>query len=77
MECASVRFASPVRPHCCAAFCTAMRSTRPSVAAAARELCARALHARASFLVRAWSARACDLRAGAATDARFERIVVQ
>eukprot|EP00974_Lingulodinium_polyedra_P024396 2361763-Lingulodinium_polyedra.AAC.1 len=54
-----------------------MRSIRPSVAAAARKSHARVLHARASFLTRAWSARACNLRVVAAADARFDRIVVQ
>eukprot|EP00974_Lingulodinium_polyedra_P117842 11164842-Lingulodinium_polyedra.AAC.1 len=66
MECASARFASrcggepSIRPHLCAAFekrCTKMRSNRPFVAVAARGSHARALHARASFLARAWSVR--------------------
>eukprot|EP00974_Lingulodinium_polyedra_P033512 3223139-Lingulodinium_polyedra.AAC.1 len=38
---------------------------------------ARALHVHASVLACAKSARACDLRAVAATDGRFDRIVAQ
>eukprot|EP00974_Lingulodinium_polyedra_P123203 11185898-Lingulodinium_polyedra.AAC.1 len=67
MECASVRFASrcggetPIRSHPCAEFntcCAMMRSSRSSAAVAARELHARARHARARQLACAWSARA-------------------
>eukprot|EP00974_Lingulodinium_polyedra_P125246 11193817-Lingulodinium_polyedra.AAC.1 len=45
--------------------------------ATVRELHARAPHARASFLARAWNARTCDARAVAAADGRFDRIVAQ
>eukprot|EP00974_Lingulodinium_polyedra_P024134 2337655-Lingulodinium_polyedra.AAC.1 len=54
-----------------------MRSNRPSATAAARKSHARALHARSSLLARAWSVRACDLRAAAAADCRFDRMIVQ
>eukprot|EP00974_Lingulodinium_polyedra_P093873 9097038-Lingulodinium_polyedra.AAC.1 len=54
-----------------------MWSNRPSVAGAVRESGVRVLHARASFLARAWSARACDSRAVAAAAGRFDRVVVQ
>eukprot|EP00974_Lingulodinium_polyedra_P001015 94618-Lingulodinium_polyedra.AAC.1 len=53
-----------VRPHRCVAFCkrgAAIGSNRTSAVAAARKSHVRALHARASFLVCAWRARACDL----------------
>eukprot|EP00974_Lingulodinium_polyedra_P096749 9377717-Lingulodinium_polyedra.AAC.1 len=42
-----------------------MRPNRPRAAATARKSHARALHARAKKLARAWSARACDSRPAA------------
>eukprot|EP00974_Lingulodinium_polyedra_P098343 9532389-Lingulodinium_polyedra.AAC.1 len=62
MEHANLRFATCndggrlIRSHRCAMFakrCAPMRSSRPSAAATARKLHARAPHAHASFLARA------------------------
>eukprot|EP00974_Lingulodinium_polyedra_P014718 1424905-Lingulodinium_polyedra.AAC.1 len=53
------------------------RSSRPSAAVTARELHARARHARARKLACAWSARARGLRAAAATYGRFDRIIAR
>eukprot|EP00974_Lingulodinium_polyedra_P059873 5770878-Lingulodinium_polyedra.AAC.1 len=54
-----------------------MRSNRASVAAAVAESHARALHAGARKMARAWRVQACDLRAAAAPDGRFDRIVAR
>eukprot|EP00974_Lingulodinium_polyedra_P027458 2654237-Lingulodinium_polyedra.AAC.1 len=54
-----------------------MRSNRLFAAATARYSHTCVLHALASFLARAWSARACDLRAAAAADGRGNRIIAQ
>eukprot|EP00974_Lingulodinium_polyedra_P095957 9300986-Lingulodinium_polyedra.AAC.1 len=54
-----------------------MRSSRPSATATTRKSNARALQPRASFLARAWNARASGLRAAAAADDRFNRIIAQ
>eukprot|EP00974_Lingulodinium_polyedra_P089628 8690631-Lingulodinium_polyedra.AAC.1 len=65
MDCASVRFARrehgarSIRPHRCAKLCkrcTTMRSNLPPAAATARYSHARALHAHARKLARAWNA---------------------
>eukprot|EP00974_Lingulodinium_polyedra_P103157 9986359-Lingulodinium_polyedra.AAC.1 len=55
---------------------TRMRSNRPSAAVAASKSHVHALHARARKPGRAWSMRACDLRAAAPADGRLNRIVV-
>eukprot|EP00974_Lingulodinium_polyedra_P055386 5325903-Lingulodinium_polyedra.AAC.1 len=54
-----------------------MRSNRPFAAATPRESHARALHARANSLARAWTARARASQPAAAPDNRLERIVAQ
>eukprot|EP00974_Lingulodinium_polyedra_P102430 9918820-Lingulodinium_polyedra.AAC.1 len=54
-----------------------MRSNRPSAAAVARKPRVCAFHARAQIGARARSVRASDLRAIAAADGRFDRIVAQ
>eukprot|EP00974_Lingulodinium_polyedra_P092250 8939267-Lingulodinium_polyedra.AAC.1 len=54
-----------------------MRSNQRFAAAPVRKPRDRKLHARARKLVRAWSAQSCGLRADAAVQRRFERIIVQ
>eukprot|EP00974_Lingulodinium_polyedra_P030198 2906925-Lingulodinium_polyedra.AAC.1 len=69
-----------MQPHRCAAFhthCATMRSHQSSAAAAVGVSHARALHARARQLARAWAARACDSRAAEAADGRSDRTVAQ
>eukprot|EP00974_Lingulodinium_polyedra_P106398 10297678-Lingulodinium_polyedra.AAC.1 len=56
-----------------------MRLKRRFAATTDRAPHTRALHARARHFsgARAWSTRACDLRAAAAADGRYDRTVVQ
>eukprot|EP00974_Lingulodinium_polyedra_P017831 1728477-Lingulodinium_polyedra.AAC.1 len=53
------------------------RSNRCFALVAAHKPRVRSFHARARLSVRAWSARACVLRAGATALRRFDRVIAQ